>query len=85
MLLAGRSGLKDQAAGFGVNGDAGKAGENSVAEKPSFALEDRFFVKTGWNILEFLATELDGGLSLRNGQFRQADGSLGHAVLSADL
>ena len=33
-------GFEDEAAGFGVNGDAGKAGEQTVAKEARFAGED---------------------------------------------
>lgn len=45
---------KDQTPGFGVNRDSGEAGEKAVSEKACFASENRLFVHTSGDVLEFL-------------------------------
>ena len=76
--------LENQVAGFGVDGDAGKAGEKAVAEEAGFAVEDGALVQAGRDVAKFLGTELDGGLGLGNRKFGEADSRKATAICEAD-
>ena len=72
-------------AGFGVNGDAGKAGKKAISEKAGFTIENGFVMEAGRNVLKLVGADLNRGLSLPDGGLGQTDGGLTAAIPGLDI
>lgn len=59
-------GFEDEAAGFGVNRDPGKAGEKAVAKQAGFAGEDRVLVEARGYVVESVKADFNRCFGLRD-------------------
>ena len=60
--------LQEQAAAFGVNRDAGKAGEEAIAKQAGFTGEDGVHMEAGGDIGECVRPDYNGCLGLGDGK-----------------
>ena len=59
-------GFEDEAVGFGVNRDTGKAGEKAVAKEAGFASEDWVLMEAGGHVGEFVRADFNSCVGLRD-------------------
>ena len=78
-------GLKNQVASLGVNGDARKAREKTIAKQACLTLENRLGVNARGDAVKSSGPQLNGGFGLWNRELGQSDGRLAHAVLRTDI